>query len=65
MGDPPQPVTDRALDLASAWGDPLGVLEGADTGAGWRVVVTIADEFGTPWPLVVLVDAAGPPTTDD
>ena len=55
-GDPPQPVTDLALDQASAWGDPVAVLEGADTGEGWRVVVTIADEFGTPWPLVVLVD---------
>ena len=63
-GDVPQPVSDAALDRASTWGDPVSVLEGADTGAGWRVVVTVADEFGTPWPLVVHIDE-DPPTTDN
>jgi hypothetical protein len=55
-GDLPEPVADLALDQASAWGDPLAVSEGAKTGTGWRVVVMIADDVGTPWPMMVQVE---------
>ena len=51
----PQPVVDQALDMALAWGTPKSVVGGTDLGDGWRVVVTIEDEFGTAWPMMVAV----------
>ena len=54
--DPPQEVVDIAAARASAWGADPRISSAAQVGAGWRVVVTVADDAGNRWPLVVMVD---------
>ncbi len=52
---PPGDVADRAVALALEWGsDPL-VLGATLEEEGWRVVLTVADEIGSRWPVVVRV----------
>ena len=54
----PQWVLDAAGAASAGWGtEPR--LVGAQSGdSGWRVVLTLADEVGNRWPVVVLVDGA-------
>lgn len=54
----PQWVLDAAVALVAGWGtEPR--LAGAQSGdGGWRVMLTLADEVGNRWPVVVSV--AGP-----
>ena len=51
----PRWVLDAAVALVAGWGtEPR--LAGAQSGAaGWRVVLTLADEVGNRWPVVVSV----------
>jgi hypothetical protein len=54
----PQWVLDAAAAASAGWGtEPR--LVGAQSGeSGWRVVLTLADEVGNRWPVVVSVDGA-------
>ena len=54
--DPPQDVVDIAAGRASAWGADPRISSAAQVGTGWRVVVTVADDAGNRWPLVVMID---------
>ena len=53
--EPPQWVLDAAVAASAGWGtEPR--LVGAQSGeTGWRVVLTLADEVGNRWPVVVAV----------
>jgi len=53
--DPPQSVVDVAAARASAWGSEPRIVSAAEDGDGWRVLVTVADDVGNRWPLVVTV----------
>lgn len=52
---PPQAVIDRATSDASAWGTEPRLVSSHRTGAGWRLVVTVADGVGNRWPLAIRV----------
>ena len=56
MADPPQDVVDIAAARASAWGIEPRISSAAQVGEVWRVVVTVADDVGNRWPLVVMVE---------
>jgi len=56
MADPPQDVVDIAAARASAWGLEPRISSAAQVGEVWRVVVTVADDVGNRWPLVVMVE---------
>ena len=64
LAAPPAPelvsdtVAGAALDAAAAWGDPVVVIEGTLFGRDWKVLVEVADEHGTIWPLIVSVNDA-------
>ncbi len=55
-GPAPPEVVAAALEAAAAWGDRPEVVGSSAAGAGWRVVVTVADTVGVRWPLVVWSD---------
>jgi hypothetical protein len=62
LAPPPAPelvsetIAAAALEAAAAWGDPISVVEGTLIGGEWRVLVEVADDQGTVWPMVVSVD---------
>jgi len=56
VADPPQDVVDIAAARASAWGIEPRISSAAQVGEVWRVVVTVADDVGNRWPLVVMVE---------
>jgi hypothetical protein len=53
----PEPIAIRALDRAATWGDGASVVEGINDNGSWRVLIEVADDHGSVWPLVVWVDA--------
>lgn len=55
--EPPRRVADAALAQVSGWGEQPRLVNAARTEAGWRVVLTVADEVGNRWPAVVMVPA--------
>ncbi len=59
-GPEPEPVpvgiADQARAQAASWGETATVLEGTRQADVWRVLVGVADEHGTVWPLTVWVD---------
>jgi hypothetical protein len=62
LAAPPEPelvsetIASAALDSAALWGDPISVVEGTLFGSEWKVLVEVADEQGTIWPLIVSVN---------
>ncbi|MGH8937342.1 MAG: hypothetical protein ACRDXD_13950 [Acidimicrobiia bacterium] len=55
----PPAVLEAALAQASEWGESPEVLSSTGAGAGWRVVVSVADSAGTRWPLALWLDETG------
>lgn len=58
-GPAPPAVLEAAVAEASAWGESPEVLSSTAAGAGWRVVVSVADSAGTRWPLALWLDESG------
>ncbi len=52
----PQWVVDDALATVSGWGSEPRLLAAYAEDGGWRVVLTLADEVGNRWPVVVRVN---------
>jgi hypothetical protein len=52
---PPQSVIDRAAAEASVWGGEPRLVSSHRTGAGWRLVMTVADGVGNRWPMAIRV----------
>jgi len=50
-GDPPQAVIDLAGTRASVWGSEPRIVSASAIEAGWRIVLTVADDVGNRWPL--------------
>lgn len=53
--DLPDEVVAVALGEVSHFGSDAEVVDGSQTGDGWRVVVSVSDRSGAGWPLVVRV----------
>lgn len=51
----PETVALEALAIAHRWGDEATVIEGRQAEGAWQVTVTVADEHGARWPVVVPV----------
>ncbi|MBT8247003.1 MAG: hypothetical protein HKO82_14815 [Acidimicrobiia bacterium] len=60
--NPPAPelvseeIAAAALEAAAGWGDPISVVEGTQYADSWDVLVEIADDHGTIWPMMVWVE---------
>jgi hypothetical protein len=54
-GEVPAGVVDEAVVVARAWGGEPRLVGGQPVDAGWRVVLTIADEVGNRWPVAIRV----------
>ena len=54
----PQWVLDEALAAVSGWGTEARLVAAQAAGAGWRLVLTVADEVGNRWPVSVAVSSA-------
>jgi hypothetical protein len=52
----PESIATEALDRAATWGDGATVVDGINDNGSWRVLIEVADDQGTIWPLVVWVD---------
>ncbi len=53
----PPGVRDHALEMASAFGQPLPELvQGVHTSKGWEVIVVVRDAAGVGWPFAFYVD---------
>ena len=52
---PPQAIVERAAAEAAVWGSEPRLVSAHRTGAGWRVVMTVADDVGNRWPLAIRV----------
>jgi len=53
--EPPQWVLDAAVAAAAGWGTEPRLVAAQTGDGGWRVVLTLADEVGNRWPVVVAV----------
>ncbi|MCP4225606.1 MAG: hypothetical protein GY773_19905 [Actinomycetia bacterium] len=60
-GAVPDQLADQATDIATGWGEDATVLEGTEEADTWRILVEVADEHGTVWPLIVWLDAGDQP----
>jgi len=56
-GDPPQAVIDLAGARASVWGSEPRIVSASVIEAGWRIVLTVADDVGNRWPLSMEIPA--------
>ncbi len=53
-------ISAAAMDAAASWGEPISVVEGALVGSEWKVLVEVADEHGTVWPMIISVENEEP-----
>jgi hypothetical protein len=53
--DPPEEVVDDVLFAVAGWGVEPRLVAAYPMPLGWRVVITVADEVGNRWPLVVTI----------
>ncbi|MBN2112579.1 MAG: hypothetical protein JW785_00470 [Acidimicrobiia bacterium] len=61
-GEAPQWVIDAAVADAGSWGTETRLLAAYEAEAGWRVVLTLADDVGNRWPVVVWVESGADAT---
>jgi hypothetical protein len=54
--DPPAWVAEQALAAVAGWGEEPRVVGAQADEAGWRVVLSLADEVGNRWPVAVRVE---------
>jgi len=57
----PEVIVLGAAEAVAGWGAEARVVAGQPIEAGWRVVLTVADEAGNRWPVVVWLDNEGRP----
>jgi hypothetical protein len=61
VGEPPEVVVEGAAEAVAGWGTEARVVVAQRTDSGWRVVLTVADEVGNRWPVVMWIDNEGRP----
>ncbi|HSG78176.1 MAG TPA: hypothetical protein VLD62_01240 [Acidimicrobiia bacterium] len=59
----PSAIVDRAIAIATAWGDEPRLLGTRAVTGGWRIILSVADPFGLRWPFAVTLDDEGRPLT--
>ena len=52
-------MADDALASVAGWGGEPRLVAAYAEEAGWRVVLTLADEVGNRWPVAVFVEGDG------
>jgi hypothetical protein len=61
QAEAPTDIVDRAMAIATAWGDEPRMLGSQAITGGWRIIVSVADPLGLRWPFAVALDEEGRP----